>query len=183
MSYVISPRRKVCTVCVLPVGGSLPAHLPAREGPPPADCAGQTLCARKQQERQRRGRHEYSMCDKNRNVHNKSKPISVHIQDRLLEQHCRILPDNLFCANSQTFISASVVARDFTPEIWNEISGCAHKSFSSIHGVMHQECVSQLRLSIRSFSCERVWTVGRTMQWKKSLFELHSYRSPPSIFI
>lgn len=29
----------------------------------------------------------------------------------------RILPDNLFCANSQTFISASVVARDFTPEI------------------------------------------------------------------
>lgn len=91
MSYVISPRRKVCTVCVLPVGGSLPAHLPAREGPPPADCAGQTLCARKQQEWQRRGRHKYSMCDKNRNVHNKSKPISVHIQDRLLEQHCRHL--------------------------------------------------------------------------------------------
>lgn len=28
---------------------------------------------------------------KNRNVHNKSKPISVHIQDRLLEQHCRHL--------------------------------------------------------------------------------------------
>lgn len=28
---------------------------------------------------------------KNRNVHSKSKPISVHIQDCLLEQHCRHL--------------------------------------------------------------------------------------------
>ncbi|KAI4811740.1 hypothetical protein KUCAC02_014616 [Chaenocephalus aceratus] len=39
---------------VLPAGGPVPAHLPAREGPPPAGCAGQTVHNRKQQERQRR---------------------------------------------------------------------------------------------------------------------------------
>ena len=52
---VICPRREVCSGCVLPAGGSVPAHLPAREGPSPAGCAGQTVCTREQQERQRRG--------------------------------------------------------------------------------------------------------------------------------
>lgn len=49
------PRREVCSGCVLPPGGSLPADVPAWEGPPPAGCAWQTVCTRKQQKQQRRG--------------------------------------------------------------------------------------------------------------------------------
>lgn len=52
----LCPRRKVCSGRLLPVGGSVSAHLPAREGTAPAGCAGEAhRQGREQQKRQRRG--------------------------------------------------------------------------------------------------------------------------------
>lgn len=52
---VICPRREVCSGGLLLAGGSVPANIPAREGPPSPCCAGETVCTGKQQERQRGG--------------------------------------------------------------------------------------------------------------------------------
>lgn len=52
----LCPSRKVCSGRLFPVGGSVPAHLPAREGTAPAGCAGETHSeGREQQKWQRRG--------------------------------------------------------------------------------------------------------------------------------
>ncbi len=53
---------------MLSAGGSVPAHLPAREGPPSASHAGQTVFARKQQERQRRGILPHNIVIKRKSV-------------------------------------------------------------------------------------------------------------------
>lgn len=152
---VISPRRKVCTVCVLPVGGSLPAHLPAREGPPPADCAGQTLCARKQQERQRRGRQRYDMCCHHKNgtlPTTKSNPLVCTfkiVSSGSTAKHLVLL----LIEYGQTSTSSYVVARDFIPVFFKSLA-VPTNLFPTSMVLCINNVSSQLRLSIRSFSCE-----------------------------
>ncbi len=52
----LCPRRKVCSGRLLLVGGSIPAHLPAREGTAPVGCAGEAHCEGwEQQKWERRG--------------------------------------------------------------------------------------------------------------------------------
>lgn len=55
---VLCTRREVCSGGLLPVGGSVPAHVPARESATPACSAGETLCTRQQQKWQRRGKKQ-----------------------------------------------------------------------------------------------------------------------------
>lgn len=55
---IFCTRRKVRSGGVLPVGGSLPAHLPARESITSTCSTGKTVCTRQQQKWQRRGKKQ-----------------------------------------------------------------------------------------------------------------------------